>query len=70
MSGKPILRKGMQYLAELPPGRWRMTTCGDAVICACPEHEPRIIRPQPDGSVEIDILTVSGAGMLQINRGH
>lgn len=37
-------RKERQHGCGLPPGKWVATTFNDAVIFACPEHEPRILR--------------------------
>lgn len=48
---EPIRRSGAEFLGQLPPGEWVFERIGDdTIICACPEHEPRIVK---NGKLEI-----------------
>jgi hypothetical protein len=38
-----VKRKGMRFIAELPPGDWKLTVMNGRVVAACPEHPPIIL---------------------------
>lgn len=62
------LRQGARLIDTLPAGDWRLASFGDSVIATCPDHSPRIYRPQADGSMVVDVLGSSN-GMVSVTSG-
>lgn len=56
------------YVGELPEGHWDCRTFGDTVICANPDHEPRIIRNGKVEILKIDPLTAWASVMVEPPR--
>lgn len=54
----PAVLTGGKLITRLPAGKWELARFGDSIIATCPDHPPRFIRFQEDGSIVVDVMTV------------